>query len=114
MKDVVLDPGLWESIETCTEALLDEWLVAEGDHVVTLFSARCRECIHCLDDRTNLCLAIRDEQNQGHLPDGTMRLTGVSNPPCTGTRSGMVLCSSFLVFHHLHLATDEGWEVHRR
>ena len=33
MKDVVLDPGLWESIEAGTEALLDQWLVAEGDHV---------------------------------------------------------------------------------
>jgi S-(hydroxymethyl)glutathione dehydrogenase / alcohol dehydrogenase len=47
----------------------------EGDHVVTCFSARCGECIHCQDDRTNLCLAIRDEQNKGHLPDGTTRLS---------------------------------------
>ena len=52
----------------------DVTLLAEGDHVVTLFSARCGKCVHCLDDRTNLCLAIRDEQNQGHLPDGTTRL----------------------------------------
>ncbi|MDP9345693.1 MAG: alcohol dehydrogenase catalytic domain-containing protein, partial [Actinomycetota bacterium] len=37
--------------------------VAPGDHVVTLFSPQCRECEHCLDDRTNLCLAIRAEQN---------------------------------------------------
>jgi S-(hydroxymethyl)glutathione dehydrogenase/alcohol dehydrogenase len=49
--------------------------LAEGDHVVTLFSARCGECIHCRDERTNLCLAIRDEQNKGHLPDGTTRLS---------------------------------------
>jgi S-(hydroxymethyl)glutathione dehydrogenase/alcohol dehydrogenase len=49
--------------------------LAEGDHVVTLFSARCGECVHCLDDRTNLCLAIRDEQGKGHLPDGTTRLS---------------------------------------
>ena len=48
--------------------------LAEGDHVVTLFSARCRECVHCLDERTNLCLAIRDEQNKGFLPDGSARL----------------------------------------
>ena len=33
--------------------------VARGDHVVTLFSPQCRECAHCLDTRTNLCLAIR-------------------------------------------------------
>jgi len=46
-----------------------------GDHVVTLFSPQCRECVHCLDPRTNLCLAIREEQNKGHLPDGTTRIT---------------------------------------
>src|SRR2546425_1774949 len=49
--------------------------VARGDHVVTLFSPQCRECEHCRDHRTNLCLAIRDQQNQGHLPDGTTRLS---------------------------------------
>src|SRR6201989_89812 len=48
--------------------------VAPGDHVVTLFSPQCRECVHCLDPRTNLCLAIREEQNKGHLPDGTTRI----------------------------------------
>ena len=48
--------------------------VAPGDHVVTLFSPQCRECIHCRSDRTNLCLAIRDQQNKGYLPDGTARL----------------------------------------
>jgi S-(hydroxymethyl)glutathione dehydrogenase/alcohol dehydrogenase len=48
--------------------------VAPGDQVVTLFSPQCRECIHCLSDRTNLCLAIRDMQGQGLLPDGTTRL----------------------------------------
>src|ERR671927_695482 len=48
--------------------------VAPGDHVVTLFSPQCRECIHCKSDRTNLCLAIRDQQNRGYLPDGTTRL----------------------------------------
>ncbi|HSC21668.1 MAG TPA: alcohol dehydrogenase catalytic domain-containing protein [Solirubrobacterales bacterium] len=49
--------------------------LAPGDHVVTLFSPQCRECIHCRDERTNLCLAIREEQNQGHLPDGTVRIS---------------------------------------
>jgi len=48
--------------------------VSPGDHVVTLFSPQCRECIHCLDPRTNLCLAIREQQNLGHLPDGTVRI----------------------------------------
>ncbi len=48
--------------------------VAPGDHVVTLFSPQCRECVHCLSERTNLCLAIREQQNKGYLPDGTTRL----------------------------------------
>ena len=46
-----------------------------GDHVVTLFSPQCGECVHCVDPRTNLCLAIRAEQNLGHLPDGSTRLS---------------------------------------
>jgi S-(hydroxymethyl)glutathione dehydrogenase/alcohol dehydrogenase len=51
-----------------------------GDHVVTLFSPQCRECIHCLSDRTNLCLAIREQQNKGYLPDGTTRLSRDGEP----------------------------------
>jgi S-(hydroxymethyl)glutathione dehydrogenase/alcohol dehydrogenase len=54
--------------------------VAPGDHVVTLFSPQCRECSHCRDDRTNLCLAIREQQNQGFLPDGTTRLSRDGEP----------------------------------
>jgi S-(hydroxymethyl)glutathione dehydrogenase / alcohol dehydrogenase len=49
--------------------------LAEGDHVVTLFSPQCRECEHCRDQRTNLCLAIREQQGLGYLPDGTTRLS---------------------------------------
>jgi S-(hydroxymethyl)glutathione dehydrogenase/alcohol dehydrogenase len=54
--------------------------LAPGDHVVTLFSPQCRECIHCRDHRTNLCLAIREQQNQGYLPDGTTRLSRDGEP----------------------------------
>src|ERR1700749_530047 len=54
--------------------------LAPGDHVVTLFSPQCRECLHCLDPRTNLCLAIREQQNQGFLPDGTTRLSRDGEP----------------------------------
>ena len=49
-------------------------LVKEGDRVVTLFSPQCGECDHCRSPKTNLCMAIRAEQNEGHLPDGTVRL----------------------------------------
>src|ERR687893_2358861 len=54
--------------------------VAVGDHVVTLFSPQCGECVHCVDDRTNLCMAIRAEQNQGYLPDHTTRLSRDGEP----------------------------------
>jgi S-(hydroxymethyl)glutathione dehydrogenase/alcohol dehydrogenase len=54
--------------------------VAPGDHVVTLFSPQCRECAHCRDSRTNLCLAIREQQNQGYLPDGTARFSRGGEP----------------------------------
>src|SRR4051794_27757580 len=49
--------------------------VAPGDRVVTLFSPQCGECVHCRSPKTNLCLAIREQQNQGFLPDGTTRLS---------------------------------------
>ena len=51
-----------------------------GDHVVTLFSPQCRECEHCLSPRTNICLAIRDQQGKGYLPDGTTRLSRDGEP----------------------------------
>ena len=50
-------------------------LVGPGDHVVTLFSPQCGECVHCRSPLTNLCLAIREQQNLGYLPDGTTRLS---------------------------------------
>ncbi|HEV2999710.1 MAG TPA: alcohol dehydrogenase catalytic domain-containing protein [Solirubrobacteraceae bacterium] len=49
--------------------------VAPGDHVVTLFSPFCGECVNCGSGKTNVCVAIRDEQNRGYLPDGTTRLS---------------------------------------
>jgi len=49
--------------------------VSPGDRVVTLFSPQCRDCVHCRSPKTNLCLAIREQQNLGYLPDGTTRLS---------------------------------------
>jgi S-(hydroxymethyl)glutathione dehydrogenase/alcohol dehydrogenase len=66
--------GVVESVGEGVESL------SVGDHVVTLFSPQCRECIHCTDPRTNLCLAIREEQGKGHLPDGTTRLSRDGEP----------------------------------
>jgi S-(hydroxymethyl)glutathione dehydrogenase/alcohol dehydrogenase len=55
-------------------------LVREGDHVVTLFSPQCGECVHCVSPLTNLCLAIREQQNRGYLPDGSTRLSRGGEP----------------------------------
>ena len=55
-------------------------LVAPGDHVITLFAPECGKCIHCLSDRTNRCIAIRDQQGLGYLPDGTARLSRDGEP----------------------------------
>src|SRR6185436_745870 len=54
--------------------------LAPGDHVVTLFSPQCGECEHCRSPRTNLCLAIREQQGKGFLPDGTTRLSRDGEP----------------------------------
>src|SRR4051794_14546572 len=64
-------------VEAIGEGVTD---VAVGDHVVTLFSPQCRECEHCLSPKTNLCMAIRAEQNLGHLPDGTVRISRDGEP----------------------------------
>jgi S-(hydroxymethyl)glutathione dehydrogenase/alcohol dehydrogenase len=55
-------------------------LVRPGDHVVTLFAPECGECIHCRSPRTNRCIAIRDQQGKGYLPDGTARLARGGEP----------------------------------
>jgi S-(hydroxymethyl)glutathione dehydrogenase/alcohol dehydrogenase len=66
--------GVVEAIGAGVESL------AIGDHVVTLFSPQCRECEHCRSGRTNICLAIREQQNKGYLPDGTTRLSRDGEP----------------------------------
>src|SRR5947209_1773035 len=54
--------------------------VRPGDRVVTLFSPQCGDCVHCRSLKTNLCLAIREQQNLGYLPDGTTRLSRGGEP----------------------------------
>jgi len=48
--------------------------VVVGDHVIPLYIPECGKCAHCLSDETNLCLAIRETQAQGVMPNGTSRL----------------------------------------
>jgi S-(hydroxymethyl)glutathione dehydrogenase / alcohol dehydrogenase len=64
-------------VERCGDGVS---LLGEGDHVVTLFSPQCGECVHCVSPLTNLCLAIREQQNLGYLPDGTTRLSRGGEP----------------------------------
>ncbi len=54
--------------------------VEPGDHVVTLFSPECGECVHCRSGKTNICLAIREQQGKGYLPDGTPRISRDGEP----------------------------------
>ena len=58
----------------------DVTLVSPGDHVITLFAPECGECVHCRSGRTNRCVAIRDQQGLGYLPDGTTRLSRGGEP----------------------------------
>ncbi len=55
-------------------------LVRPGDHVITLFAPECGTCVHCRSNRTNRCVAIRDQQGLGFLPDGTTRLSRGGEP----------------------------------
>ena len=55
-------------------------LARAGDHVVTLFAPECGECVHCRSGRTNRCVAIREQQGLGYLPDGTTRLSRGGEP----------------------------------
>jgi S-(hydroxymethyl)glutathione dehydrogenase/alcohol dehydrogenase len=51
-----------------------------GDRVVTLFSPECGECVNCRSGKTNICVAIREQQNAGYMPDGTTRLSREGQP----------------------------------
>jgi len=49
--------------------------VAKGDHVIPLYIPECRQCEYCLSGKTNLCVAIRETQGRGVMPDGTSRFS---------------------------------------
>lgn len=51
-----------------------------GDHVVCLFSPECGQCVNCKSGKTNICTAIRTQQNLGFLPDGTTRFSRGGKP----------------------------------
>ncbi|MFZ0657098.1 MAG: S-(hydroxymethyl)glutathione dehydrogenase/class III alcohol dehydrogenase [Candidatus Binataceae bacterium] len=49
--------------------------LARGDHVIPLYIPECRNCEACLSGKTNLCVAIRETQGKGLMPDGTSRFS---------------------------------------
>ena len=49
--------------------------VANGDHVIPLYTPECRQCAACLSRKTNLCTAVRATQGKGLMPDGTSRFS---------------------------------------
>ena len=49
--------------------------VKPGDHVIPLYIPECRACKACTSGKTNLCIAIRDTQGQGVMPDGSSRFS---------------------------------------
>jgi S-(hydroxymethyl)glutathione dehydrogenase/alcohol dehydrogenase len=49
--------------------------VAPGDHVIPLYIPECRNCKYCFSGKTNLCVALREKQGKGLMPDGSSRLS---------------------------------------
>ena len=54
--------------------------VAEGDHVIPLYTPECRECKTCTSQKSNLCTSIRTTQGQGVMPDGSSRFSYQGKP----------------------------------
>lgn len=61
--------GIVESVGEGVESL------KPGDHVIPCFIPQCHKCKYCKTNKTNLCLAIRETQERGEMPDGTSRFT---------------------------------------
>ncbi|MFT0212155.1 S-(hydroxymethyl)glutathione dehydrogenase/class III alcohol dehydrogenase [Pseudomonas sp. F1_0610] len=54
--------------------------VQVGDHVIPLYTAECKECDFCKSGKTNLCVAVRETQGKGLMPDGTTRFSYNGEP----------------------------------
>ncbi|XP_057847928.2 alcohol dehydrogenase-like 6 [Cryptomeria japonica] len=46
-------------IESVGEDVID---LHEGDHVLTVFTGECKECMHCKSDKSNMCETLRMER----------------------------------------------------
>jgi len=45
----------------------------EGDSVILLYTAECKQCKFCKSGKTNLCQSVRATSGQGVMPDKTVR-----------------------------------------
>lgn len=54
--------------------------VVPGDHVIPLYTAECGECEFCQSNKSNLCIAVRETQGRGLMPDGTSRFSYQGQP----------------------------------
>ncbi|MGG6428370.1 S-(hydroxymethyl)glutathione dehydrogenase/class III alcohol dehydrogenase [Acetobacter ghanensis] len=54
--------------------------VTPGDHVIPLYTAECGKCEFCTSGKTNLCIAVRETQGKGVMPDGTSRFSYNGEP----------------------------------
>jgi len=54
-----------------------------GDHVITLFSPQCRECIHCRSPKTNLCLATASSRTRASSPTAAPGSAETASPSAT-------------------------------
>lgn len=54
--------------------------VKPGDNVIPLYTAECGKCEFCTSGKTNLCVAVRETQGKGLMPDGTTRFSYNGQP----------------------------------
>ena len=59
-----------------------------GDHVVTLFSPQCGECVTCRSGKTNICVAIRELSRTGFHGDWVCRFLCFIFCSIEGPRTG--------------------------
>lgn len=73
-----------------------------GDTVIPLVVPQCNRCDACLSDKSNLCQAIQDTQNQGLMPDGTSRIS--FQDKAVNTNLGVSGFSNYIVVPEISLA----------
>lgn len=66
----------------------------EGDSVVPVFLAQCRDCVDCRESQSNICSKFKFGPEPGMPRDGTTRFTGSDGSPIHHT----IFVSSFVEY----------------